>query len=71
LVSVETQSRIEFFPGGDAAADHGGGTIWIVGGEIIAHVPDSPGIHSTGYQRAGNASLLATNQAASEQRLAT
>jgi hypothetical protein len=46
--------------GGVVATDRGGGTIWVSGGRITAHGPDSPGIYSTGDIRAENATFIAT-----------
>lgn len=46
--------------GGVVATDRGGGTIWVSGGKIVAHGPDSPGIYSTGDIRAENATFVAT-----------
>jgi hypothetical protein len=60
LAVTNVDITTERIHGGVIATDRGGGTIWVVGGIITSHGPDSPGIYSTGNIRAENASFVAT-----------
>ncbi len=61
LAITNVNLTTERIHGGVVATDRGGGTIWVSGGKIVAHGPDSPGIYSTGDIRAENATFVATD----------
>ena len=60
LAITNVDMTTERIHGGVVATDRGGGTIWVSGGKITSHGQDSPGIYSTGYIRAENATFTAT-----------